>query len=51
MSDAAPINVMALSGSLRKGSFNTMALRAAKELAPPGMSIESLRYLGHADVQ
>lgn len=40
MSEAKPIKVLALSGSLRKGSYNTMLIHAAKELAPPGMSIE-----------
>jgi chromate reductase, NAD(P)H dehydrogenase (quinone) len=40
MNDATPVKVLALSGSLRKGSFNTLALHAAKELAPPGMTIE-----------
>ncbi len=34
------MNVLALSGSLRQGSLNTALLRAAIELAPPGMSIE-----------
>jgi chromate reductase len=32
--------ICAISGSLRKGSFNTAALRAAQELAPPGTTIE-----------
>jgi chromate reductase len=40
MNDATPIKVLALSGSLRKASFNTNALRACQELAPPGMAIE-----------
>ena len=40
MSDVQPLKVLALSGSLRKGSFNTMTLHAARELAPPGMSFE-----------
>ncbi len=40
MSDASPIKVLALSGSLRKGSFNTLAIHAAKEVAPPGVAIE-----------
>jgi chromate reductase, NAD(P)H dehydrogenase (quinone) len=40
MSDASSIKVMALSGSLRKASFNTMLIHAAKELAPAGMSID-----------
>lgn len=34
------IKVLAISGSLRKASFNTGLLRAAQELAPAGMSIE-----------
>jgi chromate reductase, NAD(P)H dehydrogenase (quinone) len=34
------MNVLGISGSLRKGSHNTMALRAAQKLAPAGMSIE-----------
>ena len=33
-------NILGISGSLRKGSFNTAALRAAQELAPTGMTIE-----------
>jgi chromate reductase len=38
MSDGT-IQVLAISGSLRKASFNTALLRAAQELAPAGMSI------------
>jgi chromate reductase len=34
------MNVMGISGSLRRKSFNTAALRAARELAPDGMHIE-----------
>ena len=34
------MKVLGLSGSLRKGSFNTATLREAVELAPEGMSIE-----------
>jgi chromate reductase len=34
------IVVLGISGSLRKASFNTTLLRAAIELAPPGMRIE-----------
>jgi chromate reductase, NAD(P)H dehydrogenase (quinone) len=34
------MNVLGISGSLRQGSFNTMALRAAQQLAPEGMTIE-----------
>ena len=32
--------VLALTGSLRKGSFNTALLRAAKELAPAGLTLD-----------
>ena len=35
-----PINVLGFAGSLRQGSFNRAALRAAVELAPAGMKIE-----------
>lgn len=34
------MKVLGLSGSLRRGSFNSALLRAAAELAPAGMSIE-----------
>ncbi|MBZ8133732.1 NADPH-dependent FMN reductase [Afifella sp. IM 167] len=37
---ATPIKVLALSGSLRRASYNTALLRAAAELAPAGMTIE-----------
>src|SRR5690242_10272885 len=35
------LKVLGISGSLRKGSYNTAALRAAQELAPPDMTIET----------
>jgi chromate reductase len=38
---AETIRVFVFCGSLRKGSFNRMAFRAAEELAPAGMSFES----------
>jgi len=41
MSDAKGINVLAFCGSLRAGSYNRAALRAAIELRPPGMAIET----------
>ena len=41
MSDAKGINVLAMCGSLRAGSYNRAALRAAIELKPPGMMIET----------
>ncbi len=34
------MNVLGVSGSLRKGSWNTSVLRAAQALAPAGMTIE-----------
>jgi chromate reductase len=33
------MNVLAIPGSLREGSYNLMALRAAQKLAPAGMQI------------
>ena len=35
------IQVLGIAGSLREASFNRAALRAAVELAPPGMAIET----------
>jgi chromate reductase len=37
---AEQLKVLGVSGSLRRGSYNTAALRAAQELAPEEMSIE-----------
>ena len=34
------MNVLGISGSLRQGSYNSMALRAAQKLAPEGMRID-----------
>ncbi len=34
------MNILAISGSLRKASFNTALLRAAQSSAPDGMSID-----------
>lgn len=34
------VRVLGIAGSLRKGSFNRAALRAAKELAPEGVEVE-----------
>ena len=39
MSEMRPIEVLALCGSLRAKSFNRMAIRAAVELAPKGVTI------------
>jgi chromate reductase len=33
------MKVLGITGSLRKGSFNTLALRAAQKLAPAGMDV------------
>lgn len=40
MANASDIVVLGISGSLRAGSYNTAALRAAAALAPAGMRIE-----------
>lgn len=37
-----PLHVLGISGSLRKASYNTALLRAAAELLPPGMMLETL---------
>ena len=39
MSDKPSIQVLAICGSLRKGSFNRMAMHAAMARAPVGMTI------------
>jgi NAD(P)H-dependent FMN reductase len=39
-SNELPVPVIALSGSLRRGSFNTAVLEPARELQPEGMAIE-----------
>src|SRR6478609_6525154 len=41
MSEAKGITVLGICGSLRAGSFNKAALRAAIEEKPPGMTIET----------
>jgi len=41
MSEAKGINVLAICGSLRTGSYNRAALRTAIELKPPGMAIQT----------
>ncbi len=40
MSDGKALTVLGISGSLRKASYNTAALRTAQALAPAGMTIE-----------
>ena len=50
-----PLTILAISGSLRSGSYNTAALRAAQEVAPEGVTIEIASLAGlplyDADVQ
>jgi chromate reductase len=41
MAESRPVKVLGICGSLRKGSYNRMALRAAAELLPPGMTLET----------
>ncbi len=36
-----PVHVLGFAGSLRRGSYNKMALRAAGELLPEGMTLET----------
>lgn len=40
MSEPRPFHVLAFAGSLRRASYNRALLRAAVEVAPPGMRIE-----------
>jgi len=40
MASSAAVNVLGISGSLRKASYNTAALRAARELIPEGLTLE-----------
>jgi chromate reductase, NAD(P)H dehydrogenase (quinone) len=42
------MKILALSGSLREGSYNTALARAARDLAPPGVEIEL--YQGLAEL-
>ena len=41
MSDGGTVRIVGISGSLRRDSFNAATLRAARELAPSGMTIEN----------
>ncbi len=40
MSEGGTLRILGISGSLRRGSYNSAALRAARELAPQDMSID-----------
>lgn len=46
MADRDSVKVLGLSGSLRKGSYNSAALRAAAALAPDGMTVEIFDRVG-----
>lgn len=46
--DETRATILAIAGSLRKGSYNRMLLLAAMESAPPGLNI--LMYEGFADI-
>lgn len=41
MSHTTAVRILGIAGSLRQGSYNRAALRAAQELAPDGMQIDS----------
>ena len=41
MATEKPLNFLGISGSLRKQSYNTAALRAAQQLLPPGVTLET----------
>ena len=41
MTTSDPLHVLGISGSLRKASYNTALLRAAAELMPAGMKLET----------
>jgi len=40
MSETKPITILGICGSLRAASYNAMALRAAGELLPPGVTLK-----------
>jgi chromate reductase len=41
-----PINILGIAGSLRRGSYNRLALAAAQKLAPPDARLESFELDG-----
>src|SRR5256712_834951 len=43
---ASPVSVLGFAGSLRKGSFNAAVLRAAVEMAPADMRLETFDLHG-----
>jgi chromate reductase len=43
---ADSFTILGIAGSLRKGSFNRMALRAAQQLVPAGVRLETFDHIG-----
>ena len=43
---STPLKILGTAGSLRKGSYNRAALRAAQELAPEGAVVEPVELEG-----
>ena len=43
---STPLKILGIAGSLRKGSYNRAALRAAVELAPEGAVVEAFELDG-----
>ena len=46
MSEDGGHRVVAFAGSLRRGSFNSALIRAARDLAPEGMSVDLIEIGG-----
>ena len=46
----SPVHILGISGSLRKGSFNSGLLRAAREVLPAGMDLEIADIADIADI-
>jgi NADPH-dependent FMN reductase len=40
-----PIRILGIAGSLRRGSYNRAALRAATQLAPKGATVETFELV------
>ena len=43
---STPLKILGTAGSLRKGSYNRAALRAAQGLAPEGAVIKTVEFEG-----